>query len=136
MKNVEVTCPGCHKHCSLTSPRCRIGKKYARTGIPQEGKTPRQYSDRSEAEAAGELRTAIPEITQFSDEQLTKSLRFVSHALRHEKGTLAPLSEGEKTQLDALLAKLRDGWRTEEAGMPGAHHGHKKHGKRQGRDAH
>jgi hypothetical protein len=136
MKNVEATCPGCHKHCSLASPRCRIGKEYARTGVPQDNKASKHHVDLPEAENAGESKTHSSEVTLFSDEKLTQSLRFVSHALRHEKGTLAPLSDTEKAQLDALLTKLREGWGTEEASTSVERHSHKKHGHRHSHGGH
>ncbi len=130
MKNAEDICPGCHKHCSLSSPRCKIGKEYAKTGLPADRNSHDSKKRDLEPDAVRST-TTVSAGTPSSDKRLTEDLRFVSRALRHEKGSLAPLSSEEKAQLHALLTKMRIGWNLENAGTGDTDqkkHGHHHHG--------
>ena len=39
MKNTNV-CPGCHKHCPLSAPRCKYGRNYAAKHSPETAPAP------------------------------------------------------------------------------------------------
>ncbi len=67
-KNAE-TCPGCHRHCSLASPRCRVGELYARKRA------------RHEEMAREEAAAALAPAREDGGAALGKTLRRVSRAL-------------------------------------------------------
>jgi hypothetical protein len=113
-KNAE-TCPGCHRHCSLASPRCRVGELYARKRA------------RHEEMAREEAAAALAPAREDGGAALGKTMRRVSRALRHGKMTLDALGAEEAHLLGGILAKL-------DAARPEKHkkkkHDKKKHGKK------
>ncbi len=92
-------CPGCHRHCDLSNPRCGFGRKYAEKDLKAKG---------LEKKVGGHAVAAFSD-----DEKLAKDLIHTGKALkRAEKPRaerLGTLSSDEKAMLEAILHKIAGG---------------------------
>lgn len=93
----ESVCPGCHRHCDLTKPRCGYGKKYAEKHLRVSEENP--------------SRPAVEDSS--ADERLARDLIRTGKALkRAEKPRgerLGALTDEEKAALAAMLRKIAGG---------------------------
>ena len=116
METSAGTCPGCHKHCDLSKPRCRVGKQYALEGLPT--------SDRSKKAEKG---APVSE-----EERLAKSLIHAGKAMKHAdkpRGErFGALTAEEKALFAALLQKVEAGIEADAEASSGGHKGHGHHG--------
>ena len=95
----ESVCPGCHRHCDLSKPRCGFGRKYAEKNLKDKA---------LEKKIGGHADAAFS-----ADEKLAKDLIHIGKALKRvEKPRaerLGTLSGDEKAALEAILYKIAGG---------------------------
>ena len=101
-KDSEI-CPGCHRHCSLTAPRCRVGEAYAKERALREEKNRKKHQDDVLQDS-----DSSPSLSSRADidSELAETMRRVSRSIRHGEMTLEILSAEETVLLRDILQKL------------------------------
>ena len=99
-KQKQTVCPGCSRHCTENSIRCKKGRAYF-AGLSEKAAKGRHGCKwEKSVEEGGVLWKLL-----FSARRIKRALR--EEAIG-EAGLLEALSETERTQLTAILARLEE----------------------------
>ncbi|MGN0527919.1 MAG: hypothetical protein ACI4IE_02210 [Eubacterium sp.] len=119
MKNDKSKCPICPRGCDLTSPHCKRGEEYVKTG-----KVPENHGHHH------------PNRLTFDNEQQQLVMKYLHHAVgvadnggitQEMAGEMfSVLTDEETDQLASLLEKLSNHWMDIAPDKPHHHHKPKK----------
>ena len=102
MKKDQNVCPGCHRHCPLSSVRCKYGRNYVAKQQAEPPKAACAKSGKPKWEACVTQGSAVWSLLSTS-RSIKKSLR---RSQSTEAQILSALDSTERSTLLALLNKL------------------------------